>query len=79
MSLSYTPLWVTLAERNLKRKDLQEKLNISSATFAKMTKNDYVALEILERICLYLGIPIEKAVRIEENEKTADQPDEGRK
>lgn len=68
MAINYTPLWVTMAERNLKRKDLQEQLKISSATFAKMTKNDYVALEVVERICLHLKVPVEKVVSIENPE-----------
>ena len=68
MAINYTPLWVTMAERNLKKKDLQEQLKISSATIAKMTKNDYVALEVVERICIYLNIPVEKVVSIDNSE-----------
>lgn len=80
MSLSYAPLWVMLAGRNIKRIDLREKLNISSATIAKATKNDYVAFEILERICLHLDIPIDKAVSITKSDgERTEQPAEDEK
>lgn len=37
--------------RKLKKVDLMERLEISSSTIAKMTKNEVVSLRILEKIC----------------------------
>ena len=36
---------------NLKKVDLIERLEISSSTIAKMTKNEAVSLRVLEKIC----------------------------
>lgn len=51
MSISYNGLWKLLIDKNLKKVDLMERLETSSSTIAKMTKNEAVSLRILERIC----------------------------
>lgn len=51
MSISYNGLWKLLIDKNLKKVDLLERLEISSSTIAKMTKNETVSLRILEKIC----------------------------
>ena len=56
--ISYKPLWVTLAGKELKKKNLLEMANISSATISKMGKNEYVALEVIDKICSALDCEI---------------------
>ena len=51
MSISYNGLWKLLIDKNLKKVDLIERLEISSSTIAKMTKNEAVSLRVLEKIC----------------------------
>lgn len=51
MSISYNGLWKLLIDKNLKKVDLIEILEISSSTIAKMTKNEAVSLRVLEKIC----------------------------
>ena len=51
MSISYDGLWKLLIDKNLKKVDLIERLEISSSTIAKMTKNEAVSLRVLEKIC----------------------------
>lgn len=51
MSISYNGLWKLLIDNNMKKSDLIERLEISSSTIAKMTKNETVSLRILEKIC----------------------------
>lgn len=58
MSISYNSLWKMLIDKNLQRKDLIEKLNISSSTFAKMSKGEPVSLTVLEKLCNYLECDI---------------------
>lgn len=60
--ISYKPLWVTLVDRDLKKKDLIEMADISSATVAKMGKNEYVALEVIDKICAALNCEISDVV-----------------
>ncbi len=53
--ISYTPLRELMIENQLKWKDLREKLGIAPTVIAKINKNEYVSLEILERICLHFN------------------------
>lgn len=53
--ISYTPLRDMMIERKLKWKDLREQLGIAPTVIAKINKNEYVSLEILERICIYFN------------------------
>ena len=62
--VSYKPLWHTLLSHDLKKSDLVKRGTGSSATMAKMGKNEYVALEVLDRICTDLGCSIEAVVEI---------------
>ncbi len=56
--ISYNGLWKLLIDKDLQRKDLMEKLSISSSTIAKMSKGEPVSLMVLERICEYLECDI---------------------
>jgi DNA-binding Xre family transcriptional regulator len=71
MPISYRPLWVSLAERGLKKGYLRESLGFSSATVARMGKNEYVSLEAIDKICSALDVPVEKVISYE-REGTTD-------
>lgn len=58
--ISYQPLWITLAKRSMKKKDLYAVA--SSATIARMGKGEYVALEVIDKICAALDCSIEEVV-----------------
>ena len=49
--VSYDPLWKKLIDLQMTKTELQEKVGFSKSTLAKMRKNEYVALEVIERIC----------------------------
>ena len=51
MYLTYEPLWNTLKSRKMKKTDLCDIAGLSRSTLAKMGKEEYVALEVVERIC----------------------------
>lgn len=51
--IDYTGLRVLLAKNGLKCKYLKDTLHIHSTVVAKINKNEYVSLEILERICIH--------------------------
>ncbi len=53
--VDYTGLRVLLAKHRLKFKYLKEELHIHPTVVAKINKNEYVSLEILERICLHFN------------------------
>ena len=51
MAVSYNGLWKLLIDKNIKKVDLMNRVEISSSTVAKMTKGELVSLKILEKIC----------------------------
>jgi len=50
MTISYNGLWKILIDKNLQRKNLKEKLKISSLTFAKMSRGETVSMDVLMRL-----------------------------
>lgn len=55
---SYSPLVALLHERKMTKTDLQKMIKASSATFAKITKDEYVSMEVLDKICNTLNCKI---------------------
>ena len=51
MHISYKKLWKLLIDRDLKKKDLCEMARISTASMAKLGKNENINTSILVRIC----------------------------
>ena len=62
--ISYDPLWKLLIDKKMNRMDLCREIDISTATLAKMGKNEYVALKILDKICCSLHCNIEDVISI---------------
>lgn len=52
--ISYKPLQKLLIERGIKKKDLQETIKVSWSTMAKFNKNEYVSLEVIDKVCAAL-------------------------
>ena len=68
MTISYNGLWKILIDKKMQKKDLISRLNISSATVAKMGKGESVSMEVMERICDYLGCNIGDIMSFEKEE-----------
>lgn len=58
MAISYNGLWKLMIDKNMYKKELTEKLGISSATIAKMGKGESVSIEVLQKICEYMDCNI---------------------
>lgn len=56
--ISYNKLWKLLIDNRMKKKDLKEKASLSSASIAKLGKNEPVAMDVLLRICTVLDCDI---------------------
>ena len=54
MSIYYYKLFDLLARRNMKKGDLAKMANISKGTMAKLSKNEVVQVDIIDRICTAL-------------------------
>lgn len=69
--ISFNPLWKTLIDKNMNKTKLQEKLKCSCSTITKMGKNEYIALEIIDKICKELNCRIEEVIQfIDENRES---------
>lgn len=62
MGVSYKPLFKMLIDRDMKKTDLVDAVGISKVTLAKLSKNERVALEVIERICAYFHCKIEDVI-----------------
>lgn len=65
MKTSYNNLWKLLIDNNMQKKDLIDKLGISSTTIAKMGKGEKVSLDVLERICEHFNCNIGDVISFE--------------
>ena len=63
MSFSYKPLWKLLIDRDMKKKDLIQATGISKSTIDKMSRNEYVSLEVVDRLCAYFNCNIEDLIQ----------------
>lgn len=59
MAVSYNKLWKLLIDKGTNKTKLRNATNMSSSTMAKLTKNQPVAMPILEKICAELECNIE--------------------
>ena len=69
MAISYNRLWKLLIDNHMKKKDLKEKAELSTATMAKLGKNESVSLDVLVRICIVLNCEIGDVVEIVKDKK----------
>lgn len=68
-NISYKPLFRLLLERDMKKTDLVEEKLFSSSTLAKLGKNEYVALDVIEKLCIRFNVPIQEIVEVELNKE----------
>ena len=63
--VNYKPLWKMLIDRDISKQQLREKTSIARSTMVKMTNNEYVAMDVLVRICLAMDCGMDDIVEIE--------------
>lgn len=62
--ISYKPLKITLAEKEISRKELAKACGISTMTMARIDKGEQIGLNILDKVCQYLRVSLDKVVEI---------------
>lgn len=62
MGFSYRPLWVLIAKHGQSKTEFRQAVDIGTNQLAKMGKNEYVAMEILDRICNHYGCELHEVV-----------------
>ncbi len=65
--ITFDPLWQTLRAKHLSKGDLQKLTRLSSTTIAKLAKNEVVKLDVVDRICEALEVPIYDVVEIKKS------------
>lgn len=59
MSFSYEPLWITMKNKKICNKtELRKKVGVTTTTLSKLSKNEYVSMNILDKICTILECDI---------------------
>lgn len=62
--ISYKPLFKLLLEKDMTKTQLRESIGFSTSTLAKMSKNEYVSLETIDNICMFLDCRIEEVIEV---------------
>ena len=64
MAVQYNKLWKQLIDMKIKKSSLTEMAGVSASTIAKLSHDEYVSLEILERIFRALHCEIGDVVEL---------------
>jgi len=74
MRISYRPLWVMLAQKEMTKKELREQSGISTASLAKLGKGENITTDVLLKICKTLNCNINQIIEsIPDEDETATE------
>lgn len=65
MDVSYNKLFKLLIDKGWKKMEFAEKAGISQNTMAKISKNQYVSMGVLVKMCRTLDCTLDDIVEIE--------------
>ncbi len=68
MTVRYDKLWKLLIDKKMNRTDLKNTAGVSFNVLAKMSRNEFVSLESLCKICTVLACDIGDIMEFTENE-----------
>lgn len=64
MDVSYNKLFKLLIDKGWKKMEFVEKVGISQNTMAKISKNQYVSMEVLVKMCRALDCTLDDIIEI---------------
>ena len=64
MSVSYEPLWHKLLSAKMNKTEFRLQVGITTTTLARLGKDEYVSMEVIDKICQHFGCRIEDVVEI---------------
>lgn len=64
MGVTYNKLFKLMIDKKIKKTELANKVNMSAGTMAKLSKDEYVSMDVLVRICELLECNIGDIVDI---------------
>lgn len=62
MGFTFKPLWKQLIDKDMSKKDLMAKANISKSTIDKMGRGENISMEIVDRICTLFDCKVENVI-----------------
>ena len=66
MTVSYNKLWHLLIDKGIKKTKLARDVNMSYSTLSKLTNNQPVKQEVLEKIANELGCTVDDIMEVQE-------------
>lgn len=51
MAFNYNNLWKLLEKKKMNKEELRQSIGMSSATLAKLGKNEIISMDVIARIC----------------------------
>ena len=69
MAIRYNKMWKLLIDKKMKKTDLLTEADISTTTLAKLSKDQIVSMEVMERICAALSCDIGDVMEMLPNEE----------
>lgn len=67
-SISYNKLWKLLIDKNMNRSELRDKSKISTASLAKLGRNENLTTAVLLKICNALDCDISDIMEVKDGE-----------
>ena len=64
MKISYKPLWKTLIDRGMSKKDLRLQAHLTTNHIANMGKGEYISMQTLIKICETLNCSITDVIEL---------------
>lgn len=78
-TVSYKKLWKLLIDKDMKRKDLREATGISTASMAKLSKNENLTTDVLLKICDALKCDISDIMEVSLDDEVQSDNEEDEK
>lgn len=69
MGVSYKKLFKLLIDKEINKTELANQANLSRTTLAKLSKNEFISMDVLVRICEVLECNIGDVIDITEENK----------
>lgn len=67
MAVTYKKLWHILLDRDMKKKDLKKEANLTNYVMNKLSRDEKVTTETLEKVCKALDCNIDDILEISED------------
>ena len=58
MAVCYKKLWKMLIDKDMIKKDLRLQTGLSTSTMSKLSKDENVSMDIIEKICTVLNCDV---------------------